>query len=705
MKQDRHQRAKERYDDAIEANSEQFDRMREDLRFSNETRPQQWSESAIGARQGRPCLTLNRTAQFIRQIVNDGRANTPSIQVVPADEYANAKAAEKLNGRLRHIEYASRADQAYDYALEMAVRCGLGWLRVLPSELSAELNIQEPRIHRIYDSLAVVPDTSWTEVDGSDMEWGFVVAPMAREKFKLAFPKATDTHDWEDNARRWSVRSQRRDDIVVAEYFEIERTKMRKLMVAMPQGEPLPMTEDEYWEFVRTTGIRPQLLNDFEVEERKVTWSKMTGAEELEEIEFPSRYIPLVPVIGNELWVDGERFLSGLTRQLMDTQRMYNAEVSAYMEVMLSQPKAPFMADIRAIAGHEKAWNQLNTGNPSVLPYNGIDEDQQPVPPPQRMSPPAFPAAFANGMTMAAQAMESAVGMYKANLGQQSNETSGRAIRARQMEGDTATFHYADNRAKSLEHLGRILIDMDKRLTDTARSVRTMSESGDAGLIRFDPQMPDAVKLKGNDVEAVNPHIGEYDVRVKVGPAFLTQRAELSQQLADMMTASPQLTPVIGPLWAEMTDMPQKDRVRKILLAMAPPPVQQAMSEDDKEQQIPPQVQMHMQQQEQLIQQMQQAIEGMSQELEQAGAERERVELERLKAEADVLLRGYEAVTKRMQVTQNPALIQAPAVQNQTASQALALTPDGQATPPVSVSMVAPEPPEPQEQEVTEGAE
>ena len=63
-----------------------------------------------------------------------------------------------------------------------------------------------------------------------------------------------------------------------------------------------------------------------------VAWYKLTAKEVLERNEFPSKYIPIVPVYGHLIDVAGERQITGLIHDAIDGQRMYNYSVSAYVE-------------------------------------------------------------------------------------------------------------------------------------------------------------------------------------------------------------------------------------------------------------------------------------------------------------------------------------------------------------------------------------
>lgn len=680
-KQDTLQRIRERFADAADAMREQHARMREDMEFSNPSDPKQWAGDALAARKGRPCLTFDRTNQFIQQVVNDARQNKPSINCLPADSYADIEVAQKLDGIVRHIEYVSRAGIAYDTALEHAVRAGLGWIRVIPQVMRPETNEQEIRILRVHDPLSVLLDPNSTEPDGSDAMHAFVTTMYTARAFKLAFPKAKAS-SFEADSAGWFGSEQVR----VCEYFDVRETQENAIVVSL-EGQQMTVTEEEYWDAVQKTGVRLPVMNQFLRTKRAVKWCKVTGADVLEETDFPSQYLPIIPVQGHEIWIDGKRYLCGLTRRMMDAQRFHNYAISAAAEQVALQPKAPFVAPVEAIEGHETEWGQANAGNAAYLPYNSLDDQDRQIPKPERAAPPIMGTAWGELLMYSSGAMESAVGMFKANLGQQGNETSGRAIRARQQEGDTATFHFTDNENRSIEQLGRVIVDMIPRIMDTRRQARILGIDGEQGFVEVNPNMPNAVQKKAKKVVAINPNVGAYDVRVKAGPSYTSQRQETAEQLSNMLQAAPNLLPILGDVWVKSQDWPDAEKIARRLKAMLPPEVKALEEEGDDGPDIPPEVMQQMQQ-------MQQQIAQLSQALENAASEAESKQIDKEKIEADMLIRGYEAVTNRMKVVPPITPEQVAAIAQQTVMQALQTPPVDPEPDPQMPAMAPEQPPE-----------
>lgn len=622
MAQDDFQQARERYKDAREAMRENRGRMEEDLEFSNPADPKQWEEKSLTDRKGRPTLTMDNTNQFIQQVVNDGRRNTPSIQTMPEDSGANVQVSQQLNGVLRHIEYASRASTAYDTSLEYSARIGLGWLKVAPKMIDGEKNHQEPRIYGCDDPLAACIDGDSVEFDGSDAMFGFYESVMSKNAFQRRWPKAKlsdfETDDSGDQAGWFTEKGMR-----VCEYWRVIEKPVNHIEVEGPDGTSFSLSESEYWDNAKKTGVKPKVINTEVRKQRTVKHYTMNGVDFLEETDFPCKWIGLIPVYGHVLKVRGKRYVCGLTRRLRDGQKFHNWQMSSLAEFLLSQPKAPLMAPGRAIEGYEPHWEGLNTGNPAYLPYNDIDDDNNPIAPPIRLASPQFPTAFANSATLGLNEMQAAVGMYKSNLGQQSNAVSGKAKLADKSEGDNATFNFHDNQRRSLEQVGRVVLNMFIQLNDTKRPVRVLDIQGKkATFVVVDPDQESAVKQDANGkVLSINPNVGEYGVIVKTGPSYATQREELEDRLTQIAQGNPQLGAALAPLLVQMADLPEADKVSRICLALLPPPVQQAYNDGDAQDSIPPQVKSQIQSMQDQLKQATQMVQQLSGELNKANDE------------------------------------------------------------------------------------
>jgi hypothetical protein len=150
--------AREAFALACEAEQENRAEALDDYRFARLA--EQWPEEVRAQRalEGRPCLTINAMPSFIRQVVNDGRQNKPSISVHASDDQADPETAQVFAGIIRNIEYASRAQAAYDTALECAVTGGFGYWRINTAYTSDDTFDQDIVIERVANPFSIYGD-------------------------------------------------------------------------------------------------------------------------------------------------------------------------------------------------------------------------------------------------------------------------------------------------------------------------------------------------------------------------------------------------------------------------------------------------------------------------------------------------------------------------------------------------------------------
>lgn len=634
--------AKERFERSLERSSHNRDKARADIRFAaaSPDDPWQWDELDIQGRKlhMRPMLTINKLPQHIRQVTNDVRQNRPAIRYRPANEDAVEEVADVLMGIARHIEANSDADVAYDTASEHQVTHGLGYIRIMADYISEDSFDQDIFIRRIKDPFKVYDDPDAEDPAGADRRWLFIEDKIPEKEFKAQYPDA-DAIDW--NFATESGWYDADKNVRVAEYFEVVEKDAELYLwrngSTSYKGDPLPKGVIQ--------GETP--LKTRKSKKCVVMWRKITGSEILEEREFPSRYIPFARVIGNEWEVDGKTYISGLVRNAKDSQRMYNVAQSAIVERVMQAPKAPWLAPAEAVEGYEKVWQTANTANHSYLPFNHVDENGNPIPVPQRNSPATVETGLNQVAMGASEDIKAETGQYDASLGQRSNETSGRAIMARQREGDNATFHYVDNLGRAIRHIGRIILDMIPRIYDTRRVARILGEDGSIDKATLDPDHPEAMTEFRDEMGEIqrifNPSIGVYDVYTSSGPSFATRRVEAVEAMTAMTQANPMLWQVIGDQLVKNMDWPGAEEMAERLKLTLLPQVQEEINKDEAQPPIPPQIQQAMQQLQMHAQQQDEGLHKAADAIEQKDAELRKAEIalqqeasRRLKLEIDL---------------------------------------------------------------------
>lgn len=611
-----------------------------DLRFANGDPDNkfQWDEAMWKSREAerRPYLTINKTKQHNRQITNDARQNKPCVRVSPVDDGADKETAEIFNGVIRHIEANSSADTAYDTAAEFAVDAGLGYWRVTTDYADENSFDQEIYIKAIRNPLNVLLGPH-DEADGSDAPYGFIFEDMPCDEFDSKWPDA-ERDSWpQDTSTAWLSK----DTVRVAEYYKIVEKK-DTLCLDANSGETFMLSEVEDKELAKQIRVNPTFRKR-PVVKRSCKWYLIAGSQVLETTDWLGKYIPIVRVVGEEVEIDGKVHRKGHTRAMKDAQRMYNYNSSAAIEYGALQTKTPIIAAAEAIEGYEDYWKAANTQNLPYLPFNAYDDNGNAYPPPQRMVAPAPAQLFLQGMQTASEEMKMASGQYDASMGAKSNETSGRAIVARQREGDTATFHFIDNIARAIKFTGKILVDLIPKIYDTARVVRIMGEDGSDDKVRINPEQKEAMvetkTMEGKVERIYNLGVGTYDVTVTVGPSYGSKRAEAFQAFTELSSRNPQVMAIAGDLVMRAADFPMADELAKRFEKALPP----GMKEEDDKPQIPPEVQQQMEQ-------MQQQTQMLEASLQEIGEKYNVLEAgEHAKAE-ERKIKAYEATTKRLDI-------------------------------------------------------
>jgi len=641
-----------RFEMALSAYSESRDDEVDDLRFMAGSPDNQWQWPADvlatrGSVQGqtinaRPCLTVNKLPQHVRLVTNEQRQNRPTGRVIPADENADPLVAEIFDGIVRHIEYMSDADVAYDTACDNQVIYGEGYIRLYTEYVSENSFDQDIKIGRIRNSFSVYMDPTIQDPCGQDAEWCFIVEDIEKKEYERLFPDATPistmmTQGVGNEAKGMWIKQ---DTIRIAEYFYKEHKKEK---LNLYPGNVTAFNNSPEDKMLKMQFGKP--LRSREVDRTRVKWLKTNGFEVLEERDWAGKYIPVIRVIGNEFEVEGSIFISGLVRNAKDAQRMYNYWVSQEAEMLALAPKAPFIGYGGQFEGYEMNWKTANTNNWPYLEVNPdvTDGAGNPLPLPTRSSPPEAQIGLIQAKSGAGEDIKATTGQYDSSIGATSNERTGRAILARERQGDTSTYHYVDNLSRAVKYVTRQLVDLIPKIYDTQRVARIIKPDGEVGMAKINPQQPEAIRsirdVNGIEIEKIyNPNVGTYDVQVSSGPSYMTRKQEAMDMMGQILQTNPALWSVAGDLFVENMDWPGSAEMAKRFQKMLDPKVLQNTDES-------PEAQIMRQQMNDMANQMEQTTQ-MIQQLQNS------YDMQKLKIdEQNTQIKAFDAETKRIQAT------------------------------------------------------
>lgn len=678
--------ARDRFKQAEEADKNQRQRELDDLRFYA---GDQWPEDIKTARAGmaagaglpavpaRPCLTINKTREPVRQVLNQERQSDMGIEIVPADDFGELigdiddTEIQVREGLVRRIQRDSKAADARTWAFARAVQAGRGYYGVMTRYVPGKTNDQEIFIRRFYNQASVTLDPAHEQPDGSDAEWGFIGTQMPWSIYKVEHPKRAgkvnriaDCEDAEfralgDEQPDWFKAEGDLRSVRVVEYFYTERETRELVTYRLADGREVTEWADEMPEpppgGVEVEGSRRDVI------EKTIKWAKLDGCDDgpLDETDWPGPDLPIVKVLGEELQpYDAERRVEGMVRPMRDPGQGFNAMASKVVEVVAYAPIPPIMMAEGQDEGFTQEYEVANTRALPVLHYKQTDLEDRLAPPPFSTPREAPIAAAAGALQMFDEAIQSASGQHDPSLGKvDPSIKSGRAIKALQEQSARSSNHFIDNLQRSIRYEGQIinnlLYPIYGRPGRIARIVNAENEPETIMLhqpfVQGQQGRPQAAK--GDETDAKTYTLtkdAKFNVIVKVSKSFDSRREQEATIVGDLLSAAPQLMTWFGDLFFKNQDGPGHTEMADRAKVMLDPKILQMIESKAKGQEIPPQVQAQLAQKDQQLQELSQVAQQMQQQIqtdavkEQAETQRKQqalaADLERAKIEASLKL-------------------------------------------------------------------
>lgn len=615
------ERLRKRFERSVAGSSDNRKAAVEDRKFKAGI---QWPADVAAQRatDKRPCLTVNRMQTFVHQVTNPARENRPQINISPIGDRSDKEGAKIFEGMIRSIERDSHADIAYDTALDDAVTSGFGYIRLLTEWKSENSFEQVLSIRRVRNPFTVYLDPNSQEPDGSDAKFGFITELLSEDEFKREFPRAQvlpfDLAGIGEKYKSWITK----DGIRIAEYYEVEEEPAE--LVELSNG--WTGYRDEVDEFTerKIKNESVTIVDSRDSCRRKVMWYKVNAIQILERTEWVGKWVPIIPVIGEEIDIEGKVQYNGIIRNAKDSQRQYNYWVTSETELVALAPKAPYIIEEGQIEGHEQEWKNANRRPMPVLTYKATSLDGHMAPPPQRAPMVQIPAGVVQAKQGAAQDMMSTTGIrFDATVAERMSDESGKAIRELSRNTDVGAFHYYDNLRRSLEFLGRQMVDVIPKVYNRRQVTTILRKDDTQQNVTIDPSMGRAYRegKEGADQKLMryfNPQFGEYGVTVDIGPSYATKRIEASESMMQFVRAMPNTAQLVMDLIASEMDWPGADKIAARLAKAIPP---QMLTPEMKD--VPPQVQALIQAQEQQAKQLQQQLQQVMKALNDKSEDRD----------------------------------------------------------------------------------
>lgn len=704
--------AKEAFAEARDHENENRSAFLDDLKFARLA--EQWPEAMRRQREldARPCLTINQLPSYIRRLVNDARQNKPGINVHPVDSAADPETADIINGLIRQIEQSSDAEVAYDTALESAANGGWGYFKINTRYASDDTFDQDIVIEAVPNPLSIYGDPHSTKADSSDWMTAFELDQLSQRVFKRRFKDAEPLGFENPTGERAPTDE---DHVTIASWWSREEIARQIVAVSMPDPEADPQqvmlamalgvsdnlildldTYEENQELFQALGMEV-MGSPRDVPSYKVTQRILSGQDVLDTIEWAGKFIPIIPVYGEEVNVEGRRHFRSFIRDAKDLQMAYNFFRSARAEGVALSPKVPFIGKKGSFVTDAEKWDTVNTQSWAFIEYDGAEA-------PQRQPFAGVPEGAAEEANAALADLRNILGSGNTPLTDE-NESSGRAILARQKQADITSFHFIDNLSRGIRHGGRVIIDLIPKVYSTKRVLRIIGADGAQQSVRIAPSNPQPEEAQGPAIQPGSPPqpqqqalppgaptpqaapqapqpmispqvaaqlasveriydltVGKYDLVVKAGPSYATLREELNTILLELVRAAPQILPAVADLIVKTLDIPDAEEVADRIQQM-----QQAQGQhgDPKAQQQMQQMQNALQQAHGQIQQWQQKAQAAQLDAQSAKQDVQLKTMEfQLKAR-ELGIKEQEAQTNHLQATTDAQRVTLEAQQQQ----------------------------------------
>ncbi len=284
----------------------------------------------------------------------------------------------------------------------------------------------------------------------------------------------------------WSYKSQSEDIVIVADYAE-KRWKEEKI-VKLSNGQS--MTDKKYqkfleeWNAKETLELPPQPTG----RTRKADISTIhnfviceTGILDHEETDL--EYFETVFVDGNSKMIfenDQEsQFTKPLCLHSQGVQKLMTFTGQSLANEIENRVQSKYMSPIAAInPDYDEAWK--NPQKADMLLYNHVDPQNPstPLPPPQIINQPPIPMELLNTIRLCEEMSNMILGTFSPGSDLKRADESGIAVARLSMLSNQSIMPYVIGYINSVNHIGKMIIDLIPKTYQSPRSLPVMSAEG-----------------------------------------------------------------------------------------------------------------------------------------------------------------------------------------------------------------------------------
>jgi hypothetical protein len=578
----------------------------------------QWRPEEINKRKSaqRPIITINRCKPAVDNVEGDIRMNPPGPQCHPVGQGSDGDVADIYEGLIREVEYRSQAKTAYATAAKYAAVSGYAVLELSTEYVNERSFAQQLVINSVEDPAMVFFDPASRMANRQDAAWAGKIKMYSKSEYianfglkrKVLQPRNIGaTLGWIQQfsglagefsrINEWTNEGE--GPFWVVEFYMVESkpTKLRLYSDGITRFDdeycPEGVTRKEGDQYIRSEGRR--IIRKYVVDALEV----------IDETDWPGCIIPLFPVLGPEIYINGKLHRLSLISGALDSQRALNYTATTAVELVGTLPKSPWIGPEGTFA--DPRWETANSQIWAYLEYKPVFATsdagaQQLSPPPQRNqweAPIQWLLALA---AYFADSIKAVTSIYDPSLGVSRAEQSGKALQQLRSESTVANFSYADNLHRAIEVMYGQMLEIFPKIMDGPRTVAIVRPDSQHEMKMINQIFTD----KHGNQRNYDISKGQYSVRVIAAPSFETRQDEAIQMVSDFIQKDPAILQAPGVASAVLRLIGQGNpKVESIADLLSPgasemTPDQMAIKLQGLEQQA--------QMQNQLIQKMQMAL-------------------------------------------------------------------------------------------------
>lgn len=509
----------------------------------------------------KPVMSFNKTYDIIRKVIAEQRNHETQFKVSSLLGLSKEEEINIFKGAVTKIARDSETASAFDRAYDDAAVSGFGVLRAY-TDYEHDLTFNQlPRVSHISDPEKCFWDTCAVEPTMLDSEFCGYYQNMSKDKFKKLHPDIKDPESFDgyfkDSTFKWTDKN----TISIVEYFKKEWFTTEKYQLR--NGKV--MYKNEYEDMMK--GMNDQFYEDkseFEIVKKektqdfKIKYYKAIKGTILEKSNWLIKRLPLVRVVCDSQRINGKEHILSLVSFVKDAQMFHNLVKIEIAQALQYNRREQWMAHPSSVSGHSDMWK-----NPSiqqgVLLYDYDERGGIPI----QLRPPEISQTLMEQARMSEMDIQSILGMYESNRGEESNELSGKAIRERQRTGLQSACVLNDNFNKAIQEMGKIIGDLLQQVVDTERTISIHMEDG--------TNKDKVVNKQGLDgKKELDFSKDKYDIVIDPGPSFAIQKADSLEVLMNLLGIKPDVFPWICDIIAQNIDINGSETLKKRFRELVP---------------------------------------------------------------------------------------------------------------------------------------